>query len=241
MTVYYWKIVARDDHGAETESQILSFTTRSNPPSFTMFSPLNMSTGILLRPTLTWYASDPDPDDTLVYDVYFGTSTTPPLVSSNQSATAYEAGLLSYSTRYYWRIVARDNHGAETSLPSTGAVYFNTESIDIVVDRSNGNVSHPQLAASGNGHVYAVWADTRNGGSDFYFNYSTDYGITWQSSDKRIDTDTPGANNSTSPKITCDDNGHVYIIWQDYRTGSSNIYFNVSSDYGVHGWVLISS
>ena len=104
---------------------------------------------------------------------------------------------------------------------------------DIVVDRSTGNVSRPQIAADGIGHVYAVWEDTRNGSSDIYFNSSSDYGFTWQASDIRLDTDAAGANHSNSPQITCDNNGHVYVVWEDERNGSSDIYFNYSSNYGV--------
>ena len=240
MTVHYWKIVARDNHGVQTESPILSFTTLSQPPKFITFSPQNKSTGISLTSTLSWSAYDPDPDDTIVYDIYFGTSSTPPppLVSSNQTASSYQPGMLSYSTRYYWRIVARDNHGAETTLPDTEEpFYFDTESIDIIVDRSPDNVTRPQAAADGNGHVYVVWEDSRNGGSDIYFNYSSDYGVTWQYSDVRLDKDDAGANNSTYPQITCDNNGHIYVVWEDDRDDSSDIYFNVSSDYGVT-WLI---
>lgn len=48
--------------------------------------------------------SDSNPDgDTVTYDVYFGTSSPPPLVSSAQAAATYDPGTLSYSTTYYWR------------------------------------------------------------------------------------------------------------------------------------------
>jgi PKD repeat protein len=241
MTVYHWKVVARDNHGVQTESPILSFTTRSNPPKFIDYSPTDKSTGVSLTSTISWSAYDPDSDDTLVYDVYFGTTKTwdgerwnPPLVSSNQTASSYQPGMLSYSTRYYWRVVARDNHGAEASLPTTQEpFYFDTESIDTIVDRSPAIVSYPQVAADGNGHVYVVWQDTRNGSSDIYFNYSSDHGVTWQSSDIRIDKDTAGANDSTYPQIAADNNGHVYVIWEDDRNGTSDVFFNVSSDHGV--------
>jgi hypothetical protein len=52
------------------------------------------------------------------YDVYFGTSTSPALVSTDQNGTTYDPGtLLSYNTIYYWQIVATDNHGLSTSGP----------------------------------------------------------------------------------------------------------------------------
>ena len=53
----------------------------------------------------------------MTYDVYFGTSSTPPLVSNDQSGTTYDPGTLAYNTQYYWKIVATDNHAASTTGP----------------------------------------------------------------------------------------------------------------------------
>jgi hypothetical protein len=53
----------------------------------------------------------------VTYDVSFGTSASPPLVSNDQAATAYNPGTLSAGTTYYWKIVATDNLGASTSGP----------------------------------------------------------------------------------------------------------------------------
>src|SRR5262249_7621836 len=58
-------------------------------------------------PTLTWSASS-----ATSYDVQFGTSNPPPLVSSNQSGASYTPATLSTSTRYYWSITARNASGA---------------------------------------------------------------------------------------------------------------------------------
>jgi PKD repeat protein len=85
--------------------------TPSNP------SPANHATGVSINADLSWTGGDPDAGDTVTYDVYFGTSSTPPLVSNNQSATAYDPGTLAYNTTYYWQIVATDNHGASTAGP----------------------------------------------------------------------------------------------------------------------------
>ena len=46
---------------------------------------------------------------------YFGTSTPPLKISSNQSATWYDLGTLNPGTKYYWKIVAWDEHGASTA------------------------------------------------------------------------------------------------------------------------------
>ena len=73
-------------------------------------SPADGATDVEIDITLSWQCSDPD-GDSLTYDVYFGTSSNPPKVSSNQSATTYHLSNLQYSTTYYWKTVAWDEHG----------------------------------------------------------------------------------------------------------------------------------
>jgi hypothetical protein len=52
------------------------------------------------------------------YDVYFGTTTTPSLVSSNQAGTTWTISpALVASTTYYWRIVPRNSCGLTTGTP----------------------------------------------------------------------------------------------------------------------------
>jgi hypothetical protein len=122
-TPYYWKIVAFDNHGASNTSAIWDFTTAAapanNPPNVPSApSPANHATSVSINADLSWTGGDPDAGDTVTYDVYFGTST-PPItkVSSNQSTTTYDPGTMAYSTPYYWKIVAWDNHGASTAGP----------------------------------------------------------------------------------------------------------------------------
>jgi len=63
--------------------------------------------------------------DTATYDVYFGPSSPPPLIISRYPWTTYNPGTLDYNTRYYWKIVAWDNHDAST----TGQIWsFTTKS-----------------------------------------------------------------------------------------------------------------
>ncbi len=92
----------------------------------------------------------------------------------------------------------------------------------------------PQISSDNNGHVYVAWVERPDGLEDIYFNYSNDYGKTWQANIMRLDTgDPPGANSSSSPQISSDDNGHVYVTWEDRRNGQHDIYFNYSSNYGA--------
>ena len=50
------------------------------------------------------------------YDVYFGTSPSPPYYGST-SSSSYSLPTLSYSTHYYWKIVAKNNCGNSTPGP----------------------------------------------------------------------------------------------------------------------------
>jgi hypothetical protein len=131
-TIYYWKIVATDNHGASTEGPIWDFTTQSAPPppnnppnTPSNPAPSNHATGVSIYSDLSWSGGDPDAGDTVTYDVYFGTTSSPPLVSNGQLADTYDPGTLNYSTKYYWKVVATDNHGSS----SEGPVWdFTTES-----------------------------------------------------------------------------------------------------------------
>ena len=90
----------------------------NNPPNIPSSpNPSNHATGIDVNSDISWSCSDPDPGDTLTYDVYFGTNSNPPLVSTDQMGQTYKPATMSYSTKYYWKIVAKDNHGNYTSGP----------------------------------------------------------------------------------------------------------------------------
>ena len=138
-TTYYWRIVAWDNHGAQAVGPLWHFTTgvQPNQPPYVPGSPspANGSTGVSINADLGWTGGDPDVGDTVTYDVYFGSSSSPPKVASNISTTIYDPGTLSYFTYYYWKIVAWDNHGASTTGPRW---QFRTQS----------QINHPPYAPS---------------------------------------------------------------------------------------------
>ncbi|MFW6121256.1 MAG: PKD domain-containing protein, partial [Petrotogales bacterium] len=111
-TTYYWQIIAWDNQSAFNESPIWEFTTGINHPPYqpTNESPSNGSTGVNINVDLGWTGGDPD-NDTVTYDVYFGTDSNPPQVAVNISEEEYDPGPLNLSSTYYWRIVAWDDIG----------------------------------------------------------------------------------------------------------------------------------
>jgi formylglycine-generating enzyme required for sulfatase activity len=81
-------------------------------------SPENRAIVASLDTDLSWSGGDLD-GDAVTYDVYFeaGDRTPDILVSDDQAGTSYDPGTLSPTTHYYWRIVAKDEHGATTAGP----------------------------------------------------------------------------------------------------------------------------
>jgi hypothetical protein len=75
--------------------------------------PANGTTNVPISTNLTW-VGNPEGDN-VTYDVYFGFNSTPLKVASNQSKTIYKPATMNYSTKYYWRIIAWDNHSNSTA------------------------------------------------------------------------------------------------------------------------------
>lgn len=82
----------------------------------TATTPTNGATGVCYSGTgavtqLSWGAAA----GATGYDVYFGTTVTPTLVSSNQAATTWTISpILAANTTYYWKIVPRNGCGVTT-------------------------------------------------------------------------------------------------------------------------------
>ena len=114
-----------------------NFNLPPNSPSNP--DPENGSTDVNVDANLSWNCSDPEGDD-LTYDVYFEANDPTPdeLVSENQTGTTYDPGTMEYSTHYYWRIIAKDNHSASTWGP---VWHFTTEKAHIPDLECNGTLS----------------------------------------------------------------------------------------------------
>ena len=168
-----------DKYSAWSDALTVSISSANNPP----YEPYNPSpsdgaTGVSVYTDLNWRGGDPD-GDPVTYDVYFGTDPTPDageLVSSDQSTTSYDPpGTLSYSTTYYWKIVAKDSHGATTEGPIWS---FTTESQETDTLRcvdtlrlcaSSGDVKCALLLPNVVNSSNTFYNDIYTNGNNFYF------------------------------------------------------------------------
>ncbi len=119
-TAYSWRIVARDSAGHETSGPLWTFTTKAQnePPSVPFYlAPTDGAVDFIVNSQHSWSCEDPE-GQPLTFDVYLGTNPSPPLVASNLTQKFYYPVGQSYLTKYWWRVVARDATGLETSGPT---------------------------------------------------------------------------------------------------------------------------
>ena len=89
----------------------------------------------------------------------------------------------------------------------------------------------PALAVAPDGAIHIAWADERFGHSDIFYANSTDGGATW-STNVRVNDDATVADQN-SPALAVDEQGHVYIAWEDSRNSDYDIYYTRSIDGGM--------
>ncbi len=113
---YTVTLTVTDNDGltASTSKQI-TVSPPNNPPSVSLLSPQNGNTfdSSTTSVALQWSGSDPD-GDSLTYDLYFGTSSSPSLYDSSLASTSYTISVSAGKT-YYWKIVADDGNGGTAS------------------------------------------------------------------------------------------------------------------------------
>jgi hypothetical protein len=112
-TVYYWKVKAVDKWGKTTwSSNTWNFHVYypQQPTSFSLIYPPNLDTIYQYSDTLRWHsATDPDPGDSVVYDLYYDTLsgfTTPTIISNLSDTFYYFTGI--DDKAYYWKVLAKD-------------------------------------------------------------------------------------------------------------------------------------
>jgi len=91
--------------------------------------PSDTSSGISIDTTLSWSGGDPDIGDTVNYVIYIDTVNPPSVLAvTDHPIPNFDPGALQYNTTYYWKIVSKDNHGAETTGPVWSFTTLNLDS-----------------------------------------------------------------------------------------------------------------
>ncbi|MEM1513326.1 MAG: PKD domain-containing protein [Candidatus Thermoplasmatota archaeon] len=140
---YNVTLIVMDNNGSTSNKKIQIEVKLNHPPNKpALLYPPNGATGISINPTLSWECSDVD-GGALTYDVYFGTSSPPPKLAT-VTTTSYNPGTLSYSTTYYWRIVAKDGKEENSSdiWQFTTTAYTPPSANQPPTCSLNANVSH---------------------------------------------------------------------------------------------------
>lgn len=116
---YYWRVEAVDSGNATSGySNVVSFVSEGEGVSnYIPFAPTLVAPALNAEiegtdVLLSWTAADAD-SDPLTFDVYFDTNENPTTkVSENQTGTTYNATALTAATKYYFKVVVKDDKGA---------------------------------------------------------------------------------------------------------------------------------
>lgn len=154
-------------------------------------------------------------------------------------------------TESFQKVISDDSCGiiiAYTHLPYTpgvtGILAQRVDSMGTIKWRKNGVVicdadesqSNPELVGDGHGGAIIVWGDARNGPGvyDIYAQKVNSAGeIQWTVNGVALTNSTVS---STFPKIASDGEGGAIIIWEDKRSGNSDIYAQHLNKDGVSQW-----
>ena len=116
---YYWRVKALDNDNNESDYSInWNFYTEADaienhlPLMPSLIAPLLNTSMDNTSVLLEWSCSDPD-NDSLTYDIYYGTSSDVSMIASGSSLDSYNLTNLN-SGKHYWRIDAIDTHKNKT-------------------------------------------------------------------------------------------------------------------------------
>ncbi|MCP9291483.1 fibronectin type III domain-containing protein [Gracilimonas sediminicola] len=116
-TQYYWRVRAINKAGSSNWSEVRSFTTTVQEPTFPeLTSPFNESENINLSPELTW--SESERADTYVVQLDESDNFSSLIKEDTTSTTSLQLEDLDYLTKYYWRVKAL-NTGGESDWSNT--------------------------------------------------------------------------------------------------------------------------
>ena len=226
-TTYHWQVLAKRDSG-DTYGPIWTFTTMApvNQAPYIPSSPTpeDGATDISVDTELNWQGGDPDAADVVTYDVYLDQDN-PPLnkVVEDHPLTLCPASGLAYDTTYYWKIVGRDNHGAETEGPIWNFTTFSSDG-----DADSDGLTNAQEVALGTDPF--DW-DTDDDG------YSDGEEVQW-GSDPRDKESIPNVECEGDFDADSDLDGSDLATFSDaFGSSSSDSHYNSEADFDDSGYV----
>lgn len=170
---YNIKVKAKDSLGAFSnwsDVKTIQILIENQPPN-TPYNPnpINNSMNVNINTNLCWVCNDPDFDDNVTYDVYFGTIPQFQKIVSNITSSLFNPGILFNNRTYVWKIVAWDNHGLSTNSPIW---YFTT----IHANNPPNKPNKPFGITSGKtGTTYSYYSSTTDPDDDYIY-YLFDWG-----------------------------------------------------------------
>lgn len=115
---YFWQVEGRADNGTRTSTVSRFFTGDVFWPARTVWHPTpdSAAVGTGINPELMWQCYNPGMEP-VTYDVHFGKSSDPELVSSHQSDTTFTPGPLALDQTYYWKVISYDTANKSVEGP----------------------------------------------------------------------------------------------------------------------------
>lgn len=122
--------------------------------------------------------------------------------------------------------------GVAEYVPLYGAAFLRAD-VRLESDPDPGRYASrsPRIVADGPS-VFVVWTDPRDLASSVYLRHSSDAGVTWNAQDVRVERKPAGQFDSIAPRIAVVGEA-VFVVWEDFRNGRGDVYFNRSLDGGA--------
>ena len=193
------------------------------PYSPVVVSPLNGATGVDINVNLSWKGGDPDPGNTVTYDIYLGDSsppqyhgTTGPHPADPTYVVTYDPGPLQPLKTYYWKIIATDNHGASNYSPIWT---FTTEEPNNPPGEPT--ITGPTSGTAGTSYTYKFKSIDPEGHDVWYY-------IDWGDESPPVDWLGPFTSGVEVPRSHTFENQGTYVIYAKAK----DIY-GLESDWGI--------
>ena len=111
---FFWYVRTKDAHNVVSISPTWSFYINSAPTVPVLTVPKADSVGFPVNGALEWTSTDAE-GDIITYLIYMGTSADTLAIAGADTADLTFSPQMTASTKYYWKVVAKDSHGATST------------------------------------------------------------------------------------------------------------------------------